>query len=253
VDRRGEILQEQAVKKPVDTVDTINGGVSMPKLPTWWKKELEAAGCKVSIERPKKEDNYYGRRKKSDDELPEEVLTASLDKCLIHIRYEPDYHGDPQWQVAWDVEMLMDEGQTKDEPFHVGILSAGHATDETYIPWYSGNECSSLVEVQKSINEWLWCVKTFNKVRKTLLEDMFLKEFRITGCTLDVVPFPTEPHGTYHLATVRYGDTRIEISYDPGSEKWCFDGSVRKCSFKNPEGMIKSLHKRARRFLKGDY
>jgi hypothetical protein len=207
--------------------------VTLPKIPPWWRGELEKLGCAVKI--------YPDPEEGSDSDIWE----IGLDKCLLFLRYTERFG--PHWNVVWDVSEELDSEQKARHRFVYTV------EDDSTLHWYSGEVCDSLVSVQRNINEWIWCVKHYNKVRKTLLNDLFLKEFQITGCTMRVNPFPTAPHGSYELAEVFYGDTSISVSYSTLDHKWHFGGGVRRCSFSDPVGMIKSLHKRARRFLKEDY
>ena len=243
-----------------NVTQVLKEGVTLPKLPKWWRKELESYGCEVTIHRPKPKTITEWDAARTTEvkkvQEQEEIVTALLDGCILRIRFEQDYENKPGWQVMWDVEKLKDPQQKLDEEEEKRLYTWYQDDEENEdgsLNWRSGNECDSLVEVQRQINEWLWCVKEYNKVRTKLLKDMFLKEFQVTGCTMRVSPFPTEPHGSYRLADIHYGDVDISVSYDTGRHKWCFGGNVRKCSFKDPEGFIKSLHKRARRFLKGGY
>lgn len=217
-----------------------NEGVSLPKIPFWWKAELEKSGCEVKV--------YDDITEDADTD----IMQVSLDKCLLFLRYNDHYRSKPTWQVVWDVEAKLDSEQ-RFELEQEKSTYPSYYDDEGGIPWHSGESCRDLTEVQRSINEWIWCVKHYNKVRRTLLDDLFLKEFQVAGCTMRVYPFPTEPHESYNLADVSYGDTHISVSFDTSDQRWHFGGGVRRCSFNDPSGMIKSLHKRARRFLKEDY
>lgn len=208
--------------------------------PDHWVKTLEKAGCEVKTYK-KPANMGFG---------PEYLhLDVHKDGCIWGFRTRCNQDS-PEWEVLWYVSL-----RTKED---IEAFGSKLAEEHSHIPdeeerwkWLvSAPAYQSLTDVRKDLNDWLWCTYEYRKVRNRILSDLFLKEFILVGGGLKVHTYPSRKRDHYPLADLRYGDTWVDISFQPDDGLYLFSGGPRTSRIEDPSGMLSAIYRRAKKHIK---